>query len=323
MRRLMIVLAAAVWLSASAAYATCAPPKVEYREQQINGRPVLSSIPVAQRGVVYLFHGSGGSERFAQRRETICALEPLLQRGYAVVASQSGSRGDPARWRVDTAGAGVNPDVDYMLGLHRLLVSRGDIAASTPVYAMGMSNGAAFATVFGISAQAAGLPVVAIANYMGNLPPSALALIPRPADLPPLFLVQAEYDGLVNAQRVSVVARRLQDAGARVEIHTARARPITADDLLGVGGLDAEGARRALVSLHAAGVLDGAGRRAVLLDKARLDRAAVAELGAAMPPELKDREILNALLIGFGGHQMRSDYREAQAAFFEAVRSPD
>lgn len=311
----LVILAALALLLPQAALAACVPPEIPYAEEAIGGRPVMRFIPKNPRGVVYLFHGTGGSENYASRRETRCAIAPLLAKGYGFVASQSG-RAPPVRWLMDPA---ASPDVDHMLAIHRELVRRGEITAATPVFTLGMSNGGGFATVFGLAARAAGLPVTAIADYMGPLAPAALALVPRPADLPPLFVVVAEKDGLVEARRVAETAERLKAEGATVELHVARPRPFTASDLVGVDGMAPAAAEAAVAALKAAGIIDAGGMQAALLDRPVLDRQAQADLAAMAPPGTGGREGQGALLIAFAGHQMRSDYADENARFFEAA----
>ncbi|ODT86124.1 hypothetical protein [Phenylobacterium sp. SCN 70-31] len=318
MRRLAAAAACSIWLAwAGAATAACAPPDIAYVQETVAGRPTLLRLPPSPRAVVYLFHGTGGSEAFARRPETRCALGPLLERGYAVVATRSESR-DPARWNLEAVGAGTNADVDHMLALHKALVDRGALGATTPVYAMGMSNGGGFATVFATSARRVGLPVAGVANYMGPVP--ALAVAYAGADFPPIFAVTAEADGLVDATRVGAAIRRVDEVGTRTEAHLARPRALTVDDLTGLDGRDAEAAGRTLDALRAAGLIDAAGRRAALPARPVLGRTEMADLGRMLPAGASGREILNAMLIAFAGHQMRSDYADAQARFFEAVR---
>jgi hypothetical protein len=304
------------------AQAACAPPEIRFDRRDIAGRPVLTHLPSKPRGVLYLFHGSGGSERFAERPETLCALEPLWRRGYGFVATRSGMREPPVRWRLDAAGA-ENVDVAYMLALHGQLTRTGKLPVETPVYAMGMSNGGGFATVFGVSAKAAGLPLAAIANYMGPLPDAALDAAGAPDVLPPLFLVVAENDGIVDPDRVLARAAALSAGGAPLEIHRAVARPLRAEDLEGVNDMGPGEARQALEAIRRVGVIDTNGRRALAADRPRLDRASLREIERVLPTALRDRQILGALVIAFAGHQMRSDFGEAQMRFFEASRPRD
>ena len=110
-------------------------------EGEFQGRPVLKAIPKNPRGLVFLFHGSGGTVRFAQRNETTAAFKPLAGLGYGWAASQSAQREPPTRWLNTDANVTSNPDLAYMLSFYRNLVETGQISKETPIFTLGMSNG--------------------------------------------------------------------------------------------------------------------------------------------------------------------------------------
>lgn len=132
----------------------------------LNGRPTLRYLPPHPKGVVYFFHGSGGSERFAARLHSQRLLAALVAAGYGYVSPPSLDR-DAKRWNLASADPASNPDVAWVLSLHRTLIARGEITSVTPVFATGMSNGGGFANLFAAAAKAQGLPVAAVADYMG------------------------------------------------------------------------------------------------------------------------------------------------------------
>lgn len=319
---------AAVWLASMLAWSPSAAPAAglplptaaspAFESEAFEGRPVLFSGGANPRAVVYLFHGTGGSEAFARRREAQRAIQPLLAKGYAIVASRSGQR-EPARWDLTAGGAEGNADLDFMLRLHGDLVARGRIASATPVFAMGMSNGGGFASLFAVTASRKGLNVRGVADYMGPIPEAALTAPGALAGFPPIFVVQAMADGLVDPARVATVVEALKAAGVRTEFHLAKPQPLTTAALGELLDVDAPKAAELLAELKRAGVLGASGH--VVGADAPLDRQAMASLERRLPPSAKGREVLNALIIAAAGHQMRSDYAEAQAAFFEAALS--
>jgi poly(3-hydroxybutyrate) depolymerase len=204
-----------------------------------------------------------------------------------------------------------------MLRLHGDLVARGRIARTTPVFAMGMSNGGGFASVFAATASRKGLNVRGVADYMGPIPQAALAAPGALADFPPVFVVQAVADGLVDPTRVAQVVEALKVAGVRTEYHLVQPQPLTAGALAELLDIPTPKAADLVAELQQAGVLDASGH--VVGAGTPLDRQAMANLEQRLPPSAKGREVLNALVIAAAGHQMRSDYAEAQAAFFEAA----
>ena len=50
------------------------------------------------RGIVYVFHGTGGSANFAEKIETTDVLNRLIARGYGFVSTSSTERTGNKRW---------------------------------------------------------------------------------------------------------------------------------------------------------------------------------------------------------------------------------
>ncbi|MBL8769925.1 MAG: hypothetical protein JNK30_00965 [Phenylobacterium sp.] len=296
-----------------------APAGAEVRET-IEGRPTLRNIPRKPVGLVYLFHGTGGSEAFATRRHTRILTGKLLARGYGVAAAPSGRRTAPVQWDLGSVGSAENADIAYMLALHETLIRRGEIERATPVFTTGMSNGGGFANVFGVGALRAGLPVRAIADYMGPIPAAARPPAVAARDYPPMFLVLGENDGLVSAQTVGDVARSLAEAGATVELHQPREQAVSPATFGVIEGLGDEARRAIFQGLVDAAVLDAAGRRLVFRDRPVLGRPEMAELARMIPAGPHSRDVMDELLIAWSAHQMRSDFADAQLRFFERHR---
>lgn len=322
MRRLLLAAAVALApVAVQAAEPTClatptpiaAPPAP--LEADIEGRPTLRYFPAKAKGVVYLFHGSGGSERFATRIHSQRVISRLVAAGYGYVAAPSLDRTEVKRWNITSLDPAANPDVAYMLALHKALIAKGEITARTPVFTMGMSNGGAFANLFGAAAKAQSLPVTAVADYMGPFP---MPMRVAPKALAPTFVVLAQNDGLVSTPQVSSAIARLTADGAQIESHVVEEQRACAASLTLVPGLS-PAARQALVAetLPAAGVADAEGRRLVYRDKPSITREDMADLNQRLPRGAQGRDIGNELLIAWAAHQMRSDFADAQVAFFD------
>jgi len=285
-------------------------------EATIEGRPTLRDLPAKPKGVVYLFHGTGGSERFATRIHSQRVLSRLLAAGYGYVAAPSLDRTEIKRWKVTSLDPAANPDVAYMLALHRALIAKGEITATTPVFTMGMSNGGAFANLFAAAAKAQGLPVVAVADYMGPFPAPMREVDPK--TLAPTFAVLVQNDGLVSTPQVSKVIAGLNAAGARIDLHTVdetRACPASLALVPGLSSAD----REALVAktLPAAGLADADGRRLAARDQPTITSQAMADVQAKLAGQPNGRDIANELFIAWAAHQMRSDFADAQVRFFD------
>jgi dienelactone hydrolase len=294
-------------------------PTPPVHSDMMGGRQVLSYVPAHAKGIVYLFHGSGGSETFATRVHTARVLSALIAAGYGYAASASLDR-DVKRWDVSSLDPKANRDVAYMLGLHKALIEKGAITAKTPVFTMGMSNGGAFANLYATAAKQQGLPVVAVADYMGPFPAPMRDLLKDARALPSTFLVLSERDGLVDAKRVTEIASQLKAAGGKIEVHLNTEHTVCPATFTVVPGLDAA-QREDLVAkvLPAAGLIDAKGARAVFTDKPVMDRDALLELYRRTPGGPQSRLIADELIIAWAGHQMRSEYAARQVAFFDAA----
>ncbi|MBS0361085.1 MAG: hypothetical protein JSR98_06870 [Proteobacteria bacterium] len=297
---------------------TLPPPPVH--SDTIGGRPVLSYVPANPKGIVYLFHGSGGSEAFATREHTVRVLSALVAAGYGYAATSSLERTGQKRWDLSSLDPKANPDVAYMLALHKALIDKGAITARTPVFTMGMSAGGAFANLYGVAAKQQGLPVVAVADYMGPFVAPMAYLLKDAHDLPPTLVVLSEHDGLVDAKRVGAIAGQLQKAGGQLEVHLNVEHRVCPATFTLVPGLSAA-QREELVAkaLPAAGLIDSEGRRTIFTDKPVIDREDLLELYRRTPGGAQSRPIAEELTIAWAGHQMRSEYAARQVAFFDAA----
>ena len=319
---------AAVTLFAGSAWADNASCMVEVEAsadvpaklETLAGRPTIRHIPAKPKGVVYLFHGTGGSETFATRLHSRRVLARLVAAGYGYVSAPSLDRTKVVRWDTSSADPAINLDIAYMLGLHKALIAKGEITALTPVFTMGMSNGGAFANLYASAAKAQGLPVVAVAAYMGSFPASMRNALPDPHSLPPTLLLLSKNDGLVSAERTAAVAAELIGTGAPIEVHVSQERKLCAASFALVPDLS-EAQRVELVAstLPQAGIIDTKGARQLYLDHPVITREDMVALAAKLPATKQGRAIMDEILIAWGGHMMRSDYGQRQVEFFDAA----
>jgi dienelactone hydrolase len=320
MKTLLISLFIGLVLAAPAA----GQPSFEEREHL--GRPYLAYFPEGEpRGLVWVFHGRGGSERFAVREGNADIMNALAQSGYALVSPQSTQRNDRrtglfAGWSHERPGPGVsNPDLESLFELYEALIHEGRFTRSTPVFTHGMSNGGGMASFYGLAAAAAGHPVRAIANYMGPLPAGVAAYVEAGVVPPPLFLVIAGNDGLVIEANQRAAAEWLKARGGLVEIQYLRERPLTPEALIGHGA-PADEAEAMVAALIEAGIIDAAGRR--LLGAGRnIGREDTRALETALASASASDVAITAFHRAWAVHQMRDDLVADQLAFFGAARS--
>ncbi len=289
---------------------------VTFKTTIFRGRNVLSNIPDKSRALVYLFHGSGVSVKFVQRNHTQVVADALLSKGYALVASESKLRTGKKRWDNKSADPETNVDIKDMLALHEHLIANTAITEDTPVYTMGMSNGGGFSGLFGYVASANGVPVHGIANYMGPVPFASKSLFDRGVPFPPYFVVLGEQDGLVISANVVKAVEKLTRANTSTELHLVSERAVTTEALMELGYTTPQGAGKLMEFLRKEGHIDVDGNR-LFHSGDVLKRKYLRELGQEMLAAGLSRPDLNAVVIVWAGHHMRSDYVDQQVAFFE------
>lgn len=316
------------WLAVLAVVAGCtqapivalAPtPMATVRQEQVDGRNVVRMIPPSPKAIIYLFHGSGGAETFATNPTTQRVLERFVAAGYGYAASASLQRTEPRRWDLTSIDPKTNPDVAYMLALHRRLIAAGEIEATTPVFTMGMSNGGGMANLFALAAKKEGLPVKAVGDYMGPFPAPMSPVIEGGLAPAPTFIVVAEHDGLVSAANVLAASERVKKAGTKIETHLVKEVALRPSAFADLEGVDAKTSESIFSDLVARGLVDSNGKRLAFADQAVISREDMAVLIARLAPGQNQRGIERVLMQTWAAHMMRADYAAQQFAFFEAA----
>ncbi len=120
-----------------------AAPWVPSAAENVGSSQMRYFFPPNPVGVVFHFHGAGGSLNglFTSYEQTIYARE-LVAAGFAVVTLNSADRVN-AQWSV--LQPPNNPDIVNVQTAITTFISRGLMTAQTPVFASGISNGGAFA----------------------------------------------------------------------------------------------------------------------------------------------------------------------------------
>ena len=112
--------------------------------ETINGSQIGYYFPAAPVGVIFHFHGAGGSATgfFTNSEQRVFANEAVAE-NYAVITLSSVDRVN-RQWNANPQLEN-NPDMQNVQAAINLFVSRGLISAATPIFANGISNGGAFA----------------------------------------------------------------------------------------------------------------------------------------------------------------------------------
>ncbi|MEI7933025.1 MAG: hypothetical protein WCI21_08230 [Alphaproteobacteria bacterium] len=117
-----------------------AAPDTTPKTAMLAGRNTIRYIPPSPKGIIYLFHGTGGSESFATRTHSKILLDRLVAAGFGYVSSPSGIRAPSPHWDLESIDPKANADVAYVLALHRALIASGEITEQTPIFTTGMSS---------------------------------------------------------------------------------------------------------------------------------------------------------------------------------------
>jgi hypothetical protein len=308
MRRLLPVVAVAAALLSGCAVT----PAVQWQRSTFEGFDVISYVPQHPRGMVYLFHGTGGSARFADKVETTDVLNRLVARGYGFVSTSSTERTGDRRWNAADPSLTTNPDLARLARLQAHVVATTAVEANTPLAGVGMSNGARFVTLWGQSFKNAGYPVKAIwASHGRTAEPHAA----RGQLTVPTVFSTSENDFTVPSNGVVGSYLRAHNAGTPSELYISRERNLTTAQYQRIPGIDQQKANQIFFSLVATGVWDGQGNR---VDPNVQDAAAKA-LGASMPGAVAPQrnEIDSESLLILAVHQFTAEYANQAIAFFD------
>lgn len=306
---------AAVGLVLAVVAGACAVvPNYTASTTTFQGFPVVSSIPAHPRGIVYLFHGTGGGADFANRLETVDMLNHLEADGYGFVSTESTNR-TTKQWDNSSLSLTANPDLARIAALHASLVAGGRIDATTPIYAIGMSQGAGFAAVFARAFHDAGYPVAAIAPSHGQIP---IAVRLAGGLTTPVFTALGANDPTVdNAQVVGQIAA-VQASGVPAQVVIEPEALLTSVRFLRVDGVDGNEATAIYDALVGAGLWDRSGHRLVSIAAVE---AALPGIAAASPlTGDQKRDVQSEIEVLMAVHQYSATYATQTVAWFDAHR---
>jgi dienelactone hydrolase len=309
MRMLALVAAAGVVAAGCAVV-----PGYDASTSTFEGFPVVSFVPDHASGIVFAFHGTGGSADFATKLETIDMLNHLTAHGYGFVSTDSTDRTNE-QWDTASLSLTDNHDLARLSRLYASLVSSGRIARTTPIYAIGMSRGAAFASVFAQAFRNAGYPVAALAPSHGPIPPSVR--LSGGLTVPALFALGANDQVVDNAQ-IEGQAAELAQRGVPAPLFVEPETPLAASRFLRVPDIDTTEAGAIFSALVHAGLWDAGGRRTASIDAVERALPAVplpSSITAAQRLMIRD-EVDVVLAV----HQYSATYAPQTVAFFDTHR---
>lgn len=218
-------------------------PAWTVRTDTWNNIPVSYYIPPNPVGLVFNFHGTGGSgAALYTSTEFLSFHRDLVAAGFGVAAFDCQNR-TTMQWDTNTAGAS-NPDIVRLNGILAAMRAQGVISADLPLFAFGQSNGGQFSH---FSAPVMNWAAVSISAVQGSTPASATYSgpvqwwMPKNDDHPQVGLVGgiatsvARYEQIANR---GLFARHIiQEAMPLFPERFARAINLTMADSLEVYGI--------------------------------------------------------------------------------------
>lgn len=194
-------------------------------------KEVHYAIPQDPKGIVFMFHGTGGSGGVMfNKYESFTLIKDLYYAGYGSISTNANERtlGDQnddgkIRW---LAGQAIQQNVDNNIDLFNIqalkdtFVARYDLPNDFPFFSYGVSNGANFSDL-----AAAVLGFQASAHNTGNGSSSLYALRP---DATPVIWIQSINDQNSNADPAEALAnyQALLDRGICTEWHWLYRSPL-------------------------------------------------------------------------------------------------
>ena len=288
-------------------------------------------IPPNPRGLLLVFHGTGGSSRVIEKGEGFAIALEAVAAGYGVLAyeAEESVAGDldgngKARW--DVALTLTNTDFANLDALVVRLRATGLISASLPLYAFGMSNGSSMVIALGALASQTDLATRfpnlrfrAVAGYCAPGSATAVAITRTPS----AWYVcrndnndEVGADGVARQQQNSTT---LQLRGISTDLAFNEAAPLYDERFTRAGSIDVATSRALVVELKTRGYLDS---RRFLNQTPDVISADILRLGAAGFPVLsaltatQRADVSDALRETYADHQLFSDQARRMLAFF-------
>ncbi|MBC8043353.1 MAG: hypothetical protein IAF08_07895 [Rhizobacter sp.] len=285
----------------------------------INGSNVYSYFPAFHKGVITLYHGSGGNARSWMKGtdgetpnvESQNFCWDAVAAGYAVIATESTDRiADPnANKQWDNAfNNPANPDVLLIKALIDTFKARGKVAASEPVYSVGMSNGGGFSCGVAsvLSFKAAGIFCV-----------PGLAQIVSQTTVPMIWCL-AQNDVNEDPTRNTEAATNrntLANRGIGTALYINPPSPVYPYRLWRIAGIDSAGSRLIYNALKSNGYLDG---KDYLTINPKTTTTWTAVIPAPYNANFYLGDIGDQLAACYAEHKFYSDFGNKVIKFFDA-----
>ena len=269
----------------------------------VNGAQMVYYVPPQPAGLIFRFHGTGGTGAGQFRGENLTFSRDAVAAGYGVIGLDSVDRVN-RQW--NPAATLDNPDVRNVQAALDLLRARGLITATTPVLGTGTSNGGGFVSrvsaLLGFRAQAIYI-ASGIAGVLAQSNAAAIWCIAK----------NDSNDGVGPAgnQRARDNFAAMRARGLPAAFYELPPTPVPPLRFTAIPGISEADSREIYASLRAAGALDES-------DFLKQDPSTLSP--AVIPARLQAfaGSIGGLLEIAWADHQFFSDADAKVLGFFDA-----
>lgn len=272
--------------------------------ETINESAIGSYFPAAPVGVIFNFHGTGGSGSglFSNSEQRVFADEAVAA-GYAVVSLSSADRVSK-QWNPNPLIEN-NPDMQNVRAAINLFASRGLMNAATPVFAVGISNGGAFAARVARALNFRGTAIFIAAGTTNVMSQTTV---------PTIWLLM-QNDTVIGSDGNAQAFANFQNLRSRnipAQYNMLAPSPVYPERFWRINGLTAPDSRTIYNALKERGFLDARGYL--------VRNPAISGWQSVIPAQYNSyqSEIANQLEICYAEHNFYSDYDRRVLDFFNA-----
>lgn len=271
---------------------------------RMSGREALYYLPPSDtKGMIILFHGSGGSARewpdLGAEGRTF--FDDAIAAGYAVLAVDSGNRVEK-QWDLAMPPAS-NSDLEAVAAILTTFQASGQIPVDTPIYAVGMSRGGRFATL--VSSV---LSMEATAIWVG----AGHADVMETTTVPTIWCL-ADHDPIIDREEAFAQYEQLTSRGVDAGFYIHPKTPLYPQYFSSIEGMDAMASEEFFSALKSQGYLD---EKNFLTSNPRLSRwekHVGIEYSEAVRLDIQDR-----LFVAYAEHAFYSDCDHHVLDFFDS-----
>jgi len=232
-------------------------PRVDFGSNEFEGYPLLVHVPDSPRGVVFIFHGSGGEIGYLTGTHYIRTWNLYIDAGFAVVATESTNR-EQGTWEDEVGDVSSNPDMARLVRLRDHLLETTPLQEDTAVYGWGFSNGGGFLDAFAWMGEQEAWPMAGLMIHNSALG-NAVEL--------PVLITSSENDAITGLAEQSYEAH--EATGWPAEWWENMERPWTREDMQIHPAYDPSDSEAVFEELVGFGFIDDDGNR--LLDLSELE----------------------------------------------------